>query len=80
MSLRLSMCTIYVARVLDDGVDHPVVTAAGRMQANQLVTEGSADPSGFSTSGPKMNSTHAVTIFSGNRCRSRTARAESRIW
>lgn len=30
--------------MLDDGVDDPVVAAAGSVQANQLLTEGLANP------------------------------------
>jgi len=35
---------LYSARVLNDGVDDPVVAAASRVQANQLITKGFANP------------------------------------
>lgn len=68
------------AGVLCDTVDHSVVASAGRVQACELSAERLVDSvCGLSASGPKMNSTQAVTIFSNSRCRSRSAQAVTRM-
>lgn len=61
------MHDLYSAHVLDDGVENPVVGAASRVQANRLVTQGLANPSGFSTSGGEDELAQAVAILSGSR-------------
>ena len=70
---------LHRAGVFGDAVDHAVVTSPSRVEANQFGTEGLPTRRGLSARGPKMNSTQAVAIFSGNCCRSRSARAVTRI-
>lgn len=66
---------LYSACVLDDGVDDPVVATVGRVQTNQLSSEGFADPPRVLDERAEDELAQAVAIFSGNRCSSRAARA-----